>query len=241
MMWPRWYVLNRGRVLPIAGISAIILVLIWLVASVIGEGSMSEKELFDKSLANTINSSSYRYNVEVKQTGRETISLIEGAYVKPNRVHIKGAMQKSSMEFILIDDTTYMKDPWSERWFTLKGDSLANSDLFLTEFKPLGLFNFKDIPIIKRTGSEKIDGIKTDVLELRPNVANPLMDEKYTDFKFKVWVDPKEKMIRRAFMQAYLPGGAEGLLVDMRFWGFNDKIEIKPPSNDSLELKTGKQ
>lgn len=236
-MWPRWYVLNRKLLLPAAGAALIIIILLWAAASIIGSG-LSEKELFDKSLANTIGCSSYRFNVEVKQAGRDTISMVEGARVKPSRVHLKGALQKSSMEFIQIDNTTYMKDPWSERWFTLKDNSIAQSELFLTEFNPLGLFNFKDVPIIKKSGSEKIHGIKTDILELSPNVANPLMDQKYTDFKFRVWVDPKQKYIMRGVMQAYLPGGAEGLVVDMRFWGFNEKIEITPPPEKDLEIQT---
>lgn len=238
-MWPRWYVLNRRLLLPAAGAAIIIIILLWAAASIIGSG-LSEKELFDRSLANTIGCSSYRFNVEVKQAGRDTISKVEGTRVKPNKVHLKGAMQKSNMEFIQIGDTTYMKDPWSERWFTLKGNSITQSELFLTEFNPLGLFTFKDVPIIKRTGTEKIDGIKTDILELRPNVANPYMDQKYTDFKFRVWADPKQKYIMRGIMQAYLPDGAEGLVVDMRFWGFNEKIEITPPLEKDLEIQTEK-
>lgn len=236
-MLPRWFVLNRRLLLPAAGAAFIIVILLWAAASIIGSG-LSEKELFDRSLANTAGCSSYRFNVEVKQAGRDTISMVEGVRVKPDKVHLKGAMQKSSMEFIQIDDTTYMKDPWSERWFTLKGNSITQSELFMTEFNPLGLLNFKDVPIIKKTGSDKINGIKTDILELSPNVANPLMDQKYTDFKFRVWVDPKQKYIMRGVMQAFLPGGAEGLVVDMRFWGFNEKIEITPPQEKDLEIKT---
>jgi hypothetical protein len=237
-MWPRWYVFNRKNIIPAAGIALVILVLLWAAATILGRGTLTEKELFDRSLANTIGCDSYHFNVEVKQAGRDTISLVEGSRVKPDRVHIRGAMQKSNMEFIQIKDTTYMKDPWSERWFTLNGNSITQSELFLAEFNPLGLFTFKDVPIINSAGQEKIDGVKADVLELRPNMANPLMDQKYTDFKFRVWVDPKHKYIIRGTMQAYLPGGGEGLTVNMRFWGFNEKIEINPPQEKDLEVDT---
>jgi len=234
-MWPRWYILNRRRLMPTAVISVVLLLFLWGMASFFRGFSGSEKELFDKSLANTMNCSSYRYNVEVKQGGKETITLVEGARVKPNRVHLKGAMQKSQMEFIQIDDNTYMKDPWSDRWFTLKGNLVAQSELFVTEFNPLGLFNFKDVPEIKKTGTERVDGVKTVVIEMRPNVANPFLELKYTDFKFRVWVDPDERLIRRASMQAYMPGGSEGLVVDMRFWDFNENIKISPPQDKGLE------
>lgn len=228
-MWPRWYVLDRRRLLPAVVAVVALLILLWWVASFFRGFTGPEKELFDKSLANTMNCSSYRYSVEVKQGGGETVTMVEGARVKPNRVHIKGAMQKSQMEFIQIDDSTYMKDPWSDRWFTLKGNLAAQSELFVTEFNPLGLLNFKDVPIIKKTGTERMDGVKAVVLELRPNVANPFLELKYTDFKFRVWVDPDEKLIRRAYMQAYMPGGSTGLVVDTRFWDFNKDIKISPP------------
>lgn len=231
MMWPQWYVLNRRRLFPAAAAAVVLLMLLWWFASFFSGFTGSEKDLFDRALANTMNCSSYRYSVEVKQGGKDTITLVEGARVRPNRVHIKGAMQKSQMEFIQIDDSTYMKDPWSDRWFTLKGNLVAQSELFITEFNPLGLLNFKDVPIISKTGTERVDGVKTVVLELRPSVANPMLELKYTDFKFRIWVDPDEKLIRRAYMQAYMPGGAEGLVVDTRFWDFNENIKIVPPQD----------
>ncbi|MFZ5632039.1 MAG: hypothetical protein ACOY40_04265 [Bacillota bacterium] len=237
MLWPRWYVLNRRRIFPAAVVAVVLLIILWWGSSLLSSFTGSEKELFNKALSNTLACSSYRYSVEVKQGGKDTITLIEGERVEPNRVHIKGAMQKSQMEFIQIEDTTYMKDPWSDRWFTLKGNSLAQSELFITEFNPLGLFKFKDIPIIKNLGTERVDGIKTVVLELRPNVVNPFLELKYTDFKYTVWIDPGEKLIRKASMQAYMPGGSEGLVVDMQFMDFNEKIKIYPPLEKSIETR----
>lgn len=224
-MWPRWYMLNRRKFIPLAFVAAVLLFLYWL-SSLVGG---SEKDLLDKALKKTLASSSYRYSVEVRQGGREMVTLIEGERVEPNQVRIKGAMQKSQMEFIQIGDTTYMKDPWSDRWFTLKGNSLAQSELFMTEFNPMGMLNFKDVPIVKKLDTENINGRKTVVLELRPNVANPFLELKYADFKYRVWVDPGDNLIRRAYIQAYMPGGSEGLVVEMKFWDFNEKIKIVPP------------
>lgn len=235
LLWPRWYILNSRRTVLVALAAVVLLLVLWRVTAVLSGFTTSEKDLFDKALANTLACSSYRYSVEVKQGGRDIITMVEGERVEPGRVHIKGAMQKSQMEFIQIEDTTYMKDPWSDRWFTLKGNSLAESELFMTEFNPLGLFKFKDVPNINRLGAEKIDGVKTVVLELRPIVVNPLLELKYSDFKYRVWVDNGKKLIRKASLQAYMPGGAEGLMVDMKFRDFNEKIEIYPP----MEKDTG--
>ncbi len=235
MYWPYWYVLNRRRVFPAILIVMASLLFLWGGASLFSSLASSDKDLFNKALSNTLACSSYRYSVEVKQGGRDTITHVEGSRVGPNRVHFKGSMQKSQMEFIQIEDTTYMKDPWSDRWFTLKGNSLAHSELFVTEFNPLGLFNFKEVPVIQKLGSDKVDGVKTVILELRPNVANPFLELKYTDFKFRVWVDPGEKLIRRAIMQAFTPGGGEGLEVEMKFWDFNETIKINPPQGKIMD------
>ncbi|MCL6611830.1 MAG: hypothetical protein K6T66_09865 [Peptococcaceae bacterium] len=235
MYWPRWYVLNRKRVVPMLLLIALFLVLLWGAVSLACNLAMSDSDLFNRALSNTLACSSYRYSVEVRQGGRDMVTLVEGERVEPDRVHIKGAMQKSQMEFVQIGDTTYMKDPWSDRWFTLKGNSLAQSELFMTEFNPLGLFKFKDVPVIKKTGSDKLEGVKTEVLELRPIVANPFLEVKYTDFKFKVWVDPGQKLIRKAEMAAHMPGGGEGMVVVMKFWGFNEKIRIDPPRGNIVD------
>ncbi len=235
MYWPHWYVLNRRRVLRWVLVAGVLLVALWGAASLSGSLAATDKDLFNKALGNTMACSSYRYSVEVKQGGRDTITQVEGERAGPNRVHLKGAMQKSQMEFIQIDDTTYMKDPWSDRWFTLKGNALAHSELFITEFNPMGLFNFKDVPVVKKLGSDRVDGVKTVILELRPNVANPFLEIKYTDFKFRVWVDPGEKLIRRAIMQAFTPSGGEGLVVEMKFWDFNEKIKVNPPQGKIMD------
>lgn len=238
MYWPYWYVLNRRRIIPaLLLVAAVLLILLWGASSLFSGFTGSEKGLVESALNRTLACSSYRYSVEVKQGGRDTLTLVEGERVQPNRVHIRGSMQKSQMEFIQIEDTTYMKDPWSDRWFTLKGNSLAQSELLMTEFNPLGLFNFKDVPEVKKLGVEKVDGAKTVVLELRPNVVNPFLELKYTDFKYRVWVDPAEKLIRRAFIQAFGPAGGDSMVVEMRFWDFNEKIKINPPAGKIVENK----
>ncbi len=231
MIRPNWHILNRRRFFPVAVLTAAALLAVWGGASLLSGLSISEKDLFNKAFANTMACPSYRYSVEVRQGARDTVTLVEGARAEFNRIHIRGSMQKSRMEFIQIDDTTYMKDPWSDRWFTLKGNALVQSELFIMEFNPMGLLKIKDTGEIKRLGGEKVNGKKTVVLEMRPVIANPFLEQRYTDFKYKVWVDPGENLIRRALVQARLPGGAEGMAVEVKFWDFNGKININPPEN----------
>lgn len=212
------------------GAVVLFLLVLWGIGSLFGGSRMAPDELLDYALQNTLASTSYRYSVEVKQEGREVISSIEGERVEPDRVRIKGSMLRSnSIEFIQVDNTTYMKDPWSDRWITLEENKLAQSELFVTEFNPLALFNFKDVPEIKQRGTDRVDGDKTVVLDLKPAVQNPYLELKYVDYDYKVWIEPDRGLIRKALVEAKLPGGKTGLVVEMKFRDYNKPIYIEKP------------
>lgn len=230
MLLPPRFMLDRKKKTVLFGAVFVLILLIWGVFSLFAVPGLAPEELFNSSLQNTLASHSYRYSVEVKQNGQDVISTVNGERVEPDRVHIKGSMLKSKdIEFIQITDTTYMKDPWSSRWITLEGSKLAQAELFLTEFNPLALFNFKDVPVINYNGREKLDGVKTVLLQLKPTVANPYLEFQYVDYDYKIWVDPKEQLIRRAVMEARPAGGEKGMLVEMKFWDFNKPIIIERP------------
>lgn len=211
----------------------VLILVFWMGLTFINRVSVSDDKLLDDAIVKTLACSTYRYNVNVRQNGKDTITMVEGERAGPNKVHIKGTMQNSQMEFFYIDDVTYMKDPWSERWFTMKGNSLIQSELFMSEFNPMGLLQFREVTQINNLGSEEIDGVKTVVLEIMPHVSNPLLELKYNEFKFKIWIDPKESLIRKAEMLASATGGTENLtedlMVTINFKDFDEKISIIPP------------
>ncbi len=230
MLLPPKFMLNKKRNMVLLGVALVLILVVWGVVFLYADPGLAPEKLFNSSLQNTLASHSYRYAVEVKQNGRDVISTVNGERVEPDRVHIKGSMLKSKdIEFIQITDTTYMKDPWSTRWITLEGSKLAQAELFMTEFNPLSLFNFKNVLQISYNGKEKLDGVKTVLLQLKPTVANPYLEFKYVDYDYKIWVDPKEQLIRRAVMEARPAGGGKGMLVDMKFWDFNKPIVIEKP------------
>lgn len=236
MYKPRqWYLMNKNRFLPMIVIAIVCLFILLITVFLFKRVSITDSELFSEAITKTLACNSYRYTVDVKQNGRDTITMVEGERAGPNRVRLKGSMQKSQMEFIYIDEITYMKDPWSEQWFTLKGNSLMQSELFMAEFNPMGLLQFKDIPEFNNLGSEKIDGIETVVLEITPGISNPLLEVKYNEIRFKLWIDPDEKYIRKAEMLASVTGGKESLLVTMTFKDFNQTIIINPPEGNIVE------
>jgi hypothetical protein len=107
---------------------------------------------------------------------------------------------------------------------------MADSELFITEFNPLGNFNFKDVPVIKKIKSEEVKGTKLIVLELRPIVQNSLMELNYDDFVYRVWLDPKQQVIKKAHISATGKNGSKDKLeITLEMFDFNKQIKISPP------------
>lgn len=229
MVKQRWLVINP-RWLFIA--LAIVLLLFGVyrgAGAYLARVRVPPEELLAASMDKTLASSSLRFKMVVK-TGGTVISDVQGERVAPDSVHIKGTMQDMPVEFIHTGDNTFIKGYWSGNWSRLEGNKMADSELFVTEFNPLGNFNFKDIPFIKKTGSEQIKGNKLVVLELRPIVQNPLMELNYDDFVYRVWVDPQKQVITKARITATGKNGSRDKLeIILEMYDFNQPIKISPP------------
>lgn len=234
---PRWVVLNKKTVLP-----ALILVLaVALVAWGAGRlkyGGMSKvppQQMINSGLAKTMASGSFRYQAETRLTteGRANVdffSKVEGERVAPDKVRIKGTMMSTPIEFIQIGDRSFFKDQPTGRWISLPGNKLVDSELFYAELNPLSYFNFKDIPELKYKGEEKIDGEKLIVLEMRPNLIDPFLELRLTDYYFKVWLCPGDYRLRQARLQAKDKYNSNsGIEINLRFWDYDKNISISPP------------
>jgi hypothetical protein len=229
MVKPRWLAVNKKKML---GMVVMILLLAGLYRGTTAyytRVNVPPEELVAAALENTLNSSSCRFSILVK-TGESVISNVRGERVAPNSVHISGTMQDLPVEFIHAGDETFIKGYWSDNWTSLKGNKMAESELFITEFNPLGNFNFKDIPYIKTIKTEEFKSIKMKVLELRPIVQNSLMELNYEDFIYRVWIDPKQQLIRKAHIQASGKNGKKDKLeITLELWDYNKQITITPP------------
>ncbi|SHK29628.1 hypothetical protein [Desulforamulus aeronauticus] len=232
MLTPRWIFLNRRRLGPIAAVAGLILLMIviskfWF----FGTTRVDEAKTLEEALDKTFASQSFRFVVESKLVGEnEFYSKVEGERVLPDKVHIKGTVLKTPVEFTQIDNNTYMKDPFSGKWLTLKDMKMSQTELFVSELNPLANFNFKDIPEQSLVGEERLDGTKCLVYELKPNVENVFLEDQFDDFYYKVWVDKNELTIRQATIRANKvgsdPGGLEILI---KLWDYNGVLKIDVP------------
>lgn len=232
MLTPRWIFLNRRRLGPIAAVAGVILVIIlvgsWLFS---GGSQLDTQKTFEKALDNTFASRSFRFVVESKLLGEnEYYSKVEGERVMPDKIHIKGTVLKTPVEFTQIENNTYMKDPFSGTWLTLNDLKLSQTELFISELNPLANFNFKDIPVIELVGEERLDGEKCLVYELRPNVENVFLQDQFDDFHYKVWVDQNDLSIRQAMIRANkIDTGTGGLEILVKIWDYDRDLKIEAP------------
>jgi len=243
LLRPRWLILNktvilRKGILPVLVLLLVLLVVFWAAGQLKGRGvgKIPADEMLNTGLERTRASASYRYQAETKlvaegQDNLEFFSQVTGEIVAPSDIHMVGTMMDKPIEFIQSGDNAYFKDQSSGQWIHLPGNKLADSELFYAELNPMAYFNFKDVTELKYTGREKVNGEELLVLEMRPNLIDPFLELRLTDYRYKLWLDPKDYRLRQAALKAkdkQTPGG--GVEINLRFWDYDQVPPISLPS-----------
>ncbi|SHF33226.1 hypothetical protein SAMN02745218_01994 [Desulfofundulus australicus DSM 11792] len=226
---PRWLILRRKYLLFVLGLLLFLLALWGLRGGLAPEPEIAPEQLLAEALEKTASSKSFRYRVEARLGEDGVLSRVEGERQAPDRIHIKGTMYNSPVEFIQVGDTTYMRDLWTRNWLTLEGNHLAQSELFVAEFNPLGFLKFKDVAGARYGGREKLEDRQMLVLECQPLLDNSYLELKYTDFYCKLWIDPGDHRIRQAVLEARGPDNKAGLSVGLKLWDYDREMQINPP------------
>lgn len=238
MLRPRWVVLNKKTVLPVLALVLILMLVFWGAGRLMSRGAgklVPPQQMLKTGLEKTVASGSFRYQAETRLTSEgkanlDFFSKVEGERVAPDKVQMKGVMMNTPIEFIQVGDSSYFKDQPTGRWFTLPGNKLADSELFYAELNPLAYFNFKDVPELKYKGEEKINGEKLLLLEMRPNLMDPFLELRLTDYAYKVWLSPEDYRLRQATLLAKDKHSPKsGIEINLRFWDYDKNITINPP------------
>lgn len=229
MAKPHWLVVDKKIVLGLLMAIVLLLGIYRVGGDYYAKISVSPEELFGAAMAKTLNADSFRFSMLVT-IGDGVLTDVEGERVAPDSIHIIGTMQNMPVEFIHIGEQTFLKSYWSDNWTSLEGNKMAESELFVTEFNPLGNLNFKNVPFLNELDGEEIDGYKLRVLELKPIVQNELMELNYDDFVYRIWVHPKEKVIKQVHIEATGKYGKKDQLeIELRMWDFDKKLQVTPP------------
>ncbi len=229
MTKPHWLVFDKKRLPGLLGVILLVLGIYLTCGAYYAKFHVPPEELLASAMGKTVDAGSFRFSMQV-QIGNNIISDVKGERVAPDSIHINGTMQDMPVEFVHTGEQTFLKGYWSDNWISLEGNKMAESELFVTEFNPLGIFNFKDVPFIQEIRAEKINGVKFRVLEFQPIVQNEFMEFSYDDFKYRIWVHPGEKVIKKASIEATGKNGKKDKLeINLQLWDFDKQIEVVPP------------
>lgn len=227
----RWVVLPRGRIwLVVVAVVVAFIAMLFVFRGCARTASIDRETFLAEALETTKAAATYRYKIDSRVAGpdREAayLSQIEGEYAGPDRVHIRGTLADNPVEFIQVEDTTYMKDQISGTWLSLQGNRLAQTELFITEINPLAVFDFKDVPVTEFKGR---DG-KHELVAVKPMVHNPYLDIAFTDFSYEIWVNPEDKRIAKTAISAVSKTNErETLEITLEFFDYDQEINIQPP------------
>ncbi|MGI6551510.1 MAG: hypothetical protein ACOX4Q_16065 [Syntrophomonadales bacterium] len=197
---------------------------------------INSQELLTEALDRTAAAKSFRYSLEsalIVEGRREEISKIQGEKSPEGNIHIKGEMVKTPVDIYHFDQAIYNWDSFSERWLVIKDNQTDSTKVLISELDPLSNFNFKNIGEIKETGWENVDGRKCLIVNCKPSVENELMEILWRAFDYNIYIDVKEKLVRKATLAATSKNNDKTFLnMTVSFRDFNENIPIEKPNVD---------
>jgi len=185
-----------------------------------------------ESANNMLALKSYRYELKsgfTVEQREEVISNVSGEK-EAGKTHIKGEMVKTPIDIYHIKDTTYNWDSSSKKWLVIKDAEADTRDVLIAELDPLSNLNFKSISQVEKLGFEKVGGTRCFIISCRPSIENELMEVALKDFRYKLWVDYRQKYIRRATLSAVSKNNPNArLTMKVEFFDFNQDIRVQKP------------
>jgi hypothetical protein len=219
--------LKRRSIFLLLAVIGLVLLLYGFSILFAGEKTAPGK-LLAESLQKSISSRTFRYHMEVKTGKQGFLSKVDGEWVAPDRIHIKGNMFNTPVEFIQVGDVTYMRDIWTKRWMELRNNRLGQAQLFVMELGPLNFLNFGDVSGVRYAGYEKIKEGKMLLLECQPQLTGSFFNQKYQGYRCKLWIDPKDHRVRQVLLQAASQDDDLPTIM-LKFWDFDRPAAIEPP------------
>lgn len=194
---------------------------------------MTPEELLVKALDTTHALKSYRFHLEAfleTEGGCIEISRVSGERTPAGDLHLWGKMTGQEVDIYQVKDTTYFKDPVSQRWMVTPGNNPLQQEIFLVEVNPLSILKITKVKELHYKGRQKNMPGRPYLLVLRPEINNALLTAYWGNFACKLWIDRGTTYIQQAELVAehrQKPG--DRLLIKLELYDFNKRINVKPP------------
>ncbi|MCF8009921.1 MAG: hypothetical protein K9L17_03235 [Clostridiales bacterium] len=192
-------------------------------------------ELFAAALENTLKINSFRFNINTEYGCEKKSASITGKKSAQGNVYIKGMLQDVPLELVYIEGITYLKEAQTGKWFKLKGNEMINSELFALELNPIKNLKFQEISEVKYEGIDNIDKEKSMLFNVRAKTNNKILNKRYGGFVYKLWIKPKDKLIRKTLITASGLEENDQLRVIIEMYDFNKNICVYPPQENNYK------
>lgn len=190
-------------------------------------------QAINHALENTAQSRSYKYNITVTTVidGKEQVaSTVAGERENKNRIHIKGQIYDSEIDFYQIDTTTFTKDQLTGEWIKITDNQINQQEIFMNELNPLANLAFKELNDTAFAGIQKEGSKKFWVYTAKPVVNNKYMKILWKDFQYKFFLEPRSLLIDKVEVTAVSKNNsADKMKLVLEFKNYNSAIKVDPP------------
>lgn len=193
-----------------------------------------DREAVLQGLSKSLNSSSCRYQAIAKRIKEGKESVISQIYGEKNArgVHLNGSLPiiKAQVEVYHLGDKIYRRDPFTHGWLVVSSQGRASVEQLMAEINPLGIFNFSENIEVKYTGKEKVGKTACRVYEVMTRGENKFLELYWQDFNYRLWIDKKQGLIRKAEVSAeHRDDSSHTLSVSIELTDYNEPVEIEAP------------
>lgn len=191
------------------------------------------EELLQTAISNTLEAKSYQFHTKSTITiegENKVFSDISGERADAKTFHVVGSMLGTEIDVYQINDTTYRMDPITKKWIVTENNSLLRESLLMAELNPLSNFYFKELISANYLGKEKVAGRRMYKIECIPKINNKWLEGYFKDLKYVIWIDRKDKLIKKATVTALSKEKeSSSLTVEVELDSYNKEFKIQAP------------
>lgn len=194
----------------------------------------------NKALKRMSTVKSYEYSLSSTFTvdqRKEVISRVVGEKNGEN-THIKGEMVNTAVDIYYINNTIYNLDSFSHKWLVIPSNTKNSEELLISELNPLSNFRFKTVNTVEKLGFEKVDGSECLMVSCHPSIESQLLETMWKDFEYRLWIDYKTSLLRKAVLTATNQQNEKTRLeLQVEFKNLDKPCRISPPDLSSANKK----